>query len=177
MTRMPPAVPRLVLPMILLVALALPAGAGAATTPSYDVVKLLERPIKAVKRGSDLDVLLPSRMSTDIRRLFSVGRGRPGRYEFEIASARDCNSATACFVAAFTARRGALPTATRAVELAEGRMGFYRPMRCGASCAPPSLEWLEDDVLHTIEAKLGTRSTDRRILTRMANSAIRHGPR
>jgi hypothetical protein len=32
-------------------------------------------------------------------------------------------------------------------------------------------------VLYTIDAKLGTRRTDRRILTRLANSAIRNGPR
>jgi hypothetical protein len=177
MTRMPHAVPRLVLPLLLMAALLLPVGASAATTRSYDVLKLLERPLAAVKRGSDLDVLLPRRMSADFKRLFSVGRGRPGRYEFEIASTRDCDGATACLVAELTARRGALPTATRKVELAEGRTGFYRPMRCAASCGPPRLEWLEDDVLYTIKAKLGTRSTDRRILTRLANSAIRNGPR
>jgi hypothetical protein len=174
------AVPRLVAPLLLLlVALLLPTGASAAATPSpsYDVLKLLERPLKAVKRGSDLDVLLPSRMTAEFRRLYSVGRGRPGRYEFEIDSARDCHSATACFVAAFTARRGGQPSATHEVTLAEGRTGFYQPMRCGASCAAPSLEWLEDDVLHTIEAKIGTKSTDRKILIRLANSAIRNGPR
>ncbi|MDP9294886.1 MAG: hypothetical protein M3O90_10780 [Actinomycetota bacterium] len=169
--------PRLVVPLLLIVVLLLPAGASAATTPSYDVLKLLERPLKAVKRGSDLDVLLPSRITADFRRLYSVGRGRPGRYEFEIDSARGCHGATACFVAAFTARRGARPSATHEVTLAEGRTGFYRPMRCGASCAAPSLEWLEDDVLHTIEAKIGTKSTDRKILIRLANSAIRNGPR
>lgn len=171
------AVPRLLALLLLLVALLLPAGASAAATPSYDVLKLLERPLKAVKKGSDLDVLLPSRMTADFRRLYSVGRGRPGRYEFEIGSVRNCRSATACFVAAFSARRGGHPSATRKVELAEGRTGYFRPMRCGASCAAPSLEWLEDDVLHTFEAKLGTNSTERKILIRLANSAIRNGPR
>ena len=171
------AVPRLVVPLLLLIALALPVGASGAATPSYDVLKLLERPLKAVNRGSDLDVLLPSRMPAEFKRLFSVGRGRPGRYEFEIASARDCDGATACFVAAFSARRGGRPTATREVTLTGGRKGFFRPMRCGASCAAPSLEWLEDDVLHKIEAKLGTKSTERTILVRLANSAIRKGPR
>ena len=173
------AVPRLLFPLLLVIALAVPAGASAATapTPTYDVLKLLERPLKAVKKGSDLDVLLPSRMTADFRRLFSFGRGLPGRYEFRIDSVRDCRGAGACFVAAFTARRGAHPSATHEVALARGHTGFYRPLRCGASCAAPSLEWLEDDVLYRIEAKIGTKSTDRRILTRLANSAIRNGPR
>jgi hypothetical protein len=41
----------------------------------------------------------------------------------------------------------------------------------------PSLEWVQDDVLYTIEAKLGTRQTERDILIRLANSAIRSGAR
>ena len=32
-------------------------------------------------------------------------------------------------------------------------------------------------MLYEIEAKLGTQRTERKILTRLANSAIRNGPR
>jgi hypothetical protein len=167
---------RLVVPVVLLVALALPASA-AATAFHYDVIDLLDRPIKAVNKGSDLDVLLPSRMTTEFRRLYSAGEGRPGRYEFEIGTVRNCHQASACFVAVFSARRGGHPSATRKVALAKGRKGWFRPSRCGASCGAPTLEWLEGDVLHTIEAKLGTRGTERTILKRLADSAIRNGPR
>lgn len=161
---------------MLLLTLVLP-GSASATSFHYDVVELLDRPITAVKRGSDLQVLLPTRMTTEFKRLYSEGKGRPGRYEFEIGAVRNCNQATACFVAVFSARRGAKPDGKRRVTLAEGRKGWFSPSRCGASCGAATLEWLEDDVLHTIEAKLGTQSTERTILKRLADSAIRNGPR
>lgn len=161
---------------MLLLTLVLP-GSASATSFHYDVIELLDRPITAVKRGSDLQVLLPTRMTTEFKRMYSEGKGRPGRYEFEIGSVRDCNQATACFVAVFSARRGAKPDGKRKLTLAEGRKGWFSPSRCGASCGAATLEWLEDDVLHTIEAKLGTHSTERTILKRLADSAIRNGPR
>ena len=167
---------RLVVPVVLLLTLVLP-GSASATSFHYNVIELLDRPLKAVNKASDLDVLLPSRMTTEFKRLYSAGEGRPGRYEFEIGAVRNCHQASACFVAVFSARRGGHPSATRKVKLAKGRTGWFRPSRCGASCGAPTIEWLEDDVLHTIEAKLGTSRTERTILKRLADSAIRNGPR
>ena len=162
--------------LVFLFALALPASAGAASF-HYDVVELLDRPLTAVNRASDLDVLLPTRMTTEFKRLYSEGSGRPGRYEFEIGAVRNCDQATACFVAVFSARRGAKPDGKRKVTLANGRKGWFTPSRCGASCGAATLQWREDDVLHTIEAKLGTQSTERTILKRLADSAIKNGAR
>jgi hypothetical protein len=51
--------------------------------------------------------------------------------------------------------------------------GWFHPTRCGASCASPGSSGSRDGVLYELEAKLGTKSTERRILTRLANSAIR----
>ena len=170
------AILRLVVPVVLLFALALPASAGAASF-HYDVIELLDRPLKAVNRGSDVDVLLPTRMTTESKRLYSEGKGQPGRYEFEVGAVRNCNQATACFVAVFSARRGAKPDGKKKLTLAKGRKGWFTPSRCGASCGAATLEWLEDDVLHTFEAKLGTQRTERTILRRLADSAIRNGPR
>ena len=162
---------------MLLSTLVLP-GSASATSFHYDVVKLLDRPLKAVKNGSDLDVLLPSRMTTEFKKLYSEGSGRPGRYEFEVGAVRHCNQASACFVAVFSARRGAHRTAKTKIKLAEGRTGWFSPSRCGASCGSPTIEWFEDrNVLHRIEAKLGTRRTERAILKRLADSAIRNGAR
>lgn len=153
-----------------------PAPAPAASY-RFDVPELLERPIEAVKRVSEVDVLVPSRLTAEHRRLYSSGTGRAASYEFQIGSVRRCGGATACFVAAFHARRGGEPSNPRRVRLAGGRRGYFKPLTCGASCAAPSLEWVQDGVLYTIEAKLGTRRTERRILTGLANSAIRSGPR
>ena len=157
-------------------ALLVPATASAATY-TYEVPDLVKKPLIAVKRANNIPVLLPSFLRTEHRRLFSEGRGRASRYSFDIGAARNCRTATACHVVSFRARRGAKPSNRRKVDLIRGRTGYFRPLRCGASCAAPSLEWRQGGVLYTIEGKLGTRRTDRRILKRLANSAIRNGAR
>jgi hypothetical protein len=158
------------------VALLAPAGASAATF-IYNVPHLVGRPLAAVKQTSEVDVLLPSRLTSDLRKLYSVGSGRKRSYQFEIDAARHCRGANACFIASFRARSGATPSNPKKVTLRGGRRGWFQPMSCGASCAPPSLEWVQNGVLYTIEAKLGTKKTERKILTRLANSAIANGAR
>lgn len=158
-----------------LFALLLAASASAAAY-IYDVPKLVEKPLIAVKRATDIPVLLPSRMTTEHRKLFSAGKGRANRYEFEIGAVRDCHSATACFVADLRARRGGKASGKK-VQLAKGTTGYFHPTSCGASCASPGIEWVQDGVWYSIEAKLGTKKTEREVLTRLANSAIRKGPR
>ena len=159
-----------------LLALAAPATASAARYV-YDVPDLVHKPLVAVKKISEIPVLLPSRMSSEHKRLYSAGEGRKNRYEFEIGAVRNCHSATACFVADFRARRGGKPSGERKVKLAQGTTGYFHRTHCGASCASPGIEWVQDGVWYSIEAKLGNRRTERRILTRLANSAIRNGPR
>jgi hypothetical protein len=154
-----------------------PAATAAASSYVYDVPDLVARPLVAVKKASDIPVLLPSRMTTEFRKLYSAGRGRKTRYKFEIGAVKDCHSATACFVAEFSGRQGGKASGKRKVELAHGLTGWFHPTRCGASCASPGIEWEQGGVLYEIEAKLGTKKTERKILTRLANSAIRNGPR
>jgi len=52
-----------------------------------------------------------------------------------------------------------------------------RTLSCGASCSPPTIEWRERGATFSIQANVGTRKTQRRVFKRMANSAIRNGPR
>jgi hypothetical protein len=165
----------LLLPGLLM--LLAPASASASSRFVYNIPKLVAKPLVAVKKGTDIPVLLPSRMTTEFRKLYSAGRGRKTRYKFEIGAARNCHSATACFVAEFRGRQGGHASGKRKVKLAHGRTGWFHPTRCGASCASPGIEWEQDGVLYELEAKLGTQSTERKILTRLANSAIRSGAR
>jgi hypothetical protein len=159
-----------------LIAALLPASASAAPF-SYQVPDLLERPLAAVKRVSEIPVLLPSRITTEHPKLYSSGKGRANRYEFEIGAVRNCHSATACFVADLQAKRGGKATGKRQVKLAHGITGRFHPTSCGASCASPGIEWVQDGVWYSIEAKLGTKKTERKVLTRLANSAIKNGAR
>jgi hypothetical protein len=66
------------------------------------------------------------------------------------------------------------------VKLATGITGFFRPMRCGVSCAPMNLWWKQGAVLYQIQLKLppSPREQDQqRMITAAANSAILAGPR
>jgi hypothetical protein len=159
----------------MLLALSAPATASA-TTYTYDVPDLVERPLRAVKQATSIDVLLPSRFTSDRPKLYSEGRGRGGTYRFEIGAVRRCGGANACYIASFRAKRGARPSNPRKVELKD-RRGYFQPLRCGASCAPPSIQWVKKGVLYTIEGKFGTKKTERRVLIRLANSALAKGPR
>jgi hypothetical protein len=159
-----------------LLALLAPTTASAASY-SYDVPDLVDKPLRAVKRITEIPVLLPSRITVEHRRLFSEGRGRAQRYEFTIGAVRGCGTATACYVAGFRGRQGGKPSNPRRIRLRGGRRGYFRPTRCGASCAAPSIEWVQGGVLYEVEAKLGTQRTEQRVLTRLANSAIANGAR
>jgi len=159
-----------------LFALLAPASASAATYV-YDIPELVAKPLKAVKKASSVPVLLPSRLTTEHQKLFSEGKGRTNRYSFTLGAVRECGTATACYVAGFSARRGGKVGSGRKVTLAKGRKGVFSKSRCGASCGPASLEWVQDGVLYEVEGKLGTQTSERKILTRLANSAIRNGER
>jgi hypothetical protein len=160
----------------IVLALSAPATASAATY-IYDVPDLVARPLAAVKEATTIDVLLPSQFTSDRPKLYSEGRGRGGSYRFEIGAIRHCGGAGACFIASFRAKRGAKPSNPRKVALRGGRRGYFQPLRCGASCAPPSIEWVQDGVRYTIEGKFGTKKSERSVLTRLANSAIGKGAR
>ena len=170
-------------PLLLALALLLAAVAAvpavAARTHRVDVPAALAPQVKAAKKRTTIPVLLPSRLIAEQRRLYGGG-GRDTtetEYRLRLDAARGCGGANACSVAFFSAVRGGEATNPVEVALAEGITGRFRPLSCGASCSDPSMEWLQDGVLYEIQAMAGTRRTERRRLTDLANSAIRNGPR
>ena len=158
------------LALSLLAVLTVPAE--GAKVRSVDIPKLFSKQIAKAKAKTQVPILLPQTMNSDFRRHYPEGRARPGAWRFDIGAARNCHQATACFVAEFTAVRDGKPSGRRTVRLARGRTGYYQPLSCGASCSPPSVEWRERHARYSIQAKVGKRE-----LLRMANSAIRNGPR
>jgi hypothetical protein len=148
-----------------------------AATQQVDVATTFAQFLPDVKARTSLTVLLPDWMPAEDRRLFPSAAASRRSYSFGFASARNCGGANACFVADFSATRKGRPFGARKVRLARGRTGRFQPLSCGASCSPPSISWRERGALYSIQARVGTRRTERRILVRMANEAIRFGPR
>jgi hypothetical protein len=148
------------------------ALSAALAAPSIDVPELFADQLPKVKERSAVPILLPQRMPDQFDDYFPTGFGKPRRWGLQVGAVENCGGATACFIASFSARKRGTPFGPRKVALARGRTGRFKPLTCGASCAPPTIEWRERGALYRIEAKVRGRR-----LIRMANSAIRNGPR
>ena len=149
------------------------ALSAALAGPTIDLPDLFADQLPRVKERTTVPLLLPQRMPDEFDEYFPTGSGRTNRWSLEIGAESDCGGATACFVADFSAREGGTPFGRRKVDLARGRHGRFQPLSCGGSCSPPSISWRERGATYDIQAKVAGR----RALVRMANSAIRHGPR
>ena len=153
------------------------ALSAALAAPTVDLPELFADELPRIKARTSVPVLLPQTMPDEFDRYFPSGFGRERRWGLQLGAVKGCGGATACFIATFSGRKGGTPFGHRRVQLARGRVGRFKPLSCGASCSPPSIEWKERGATFSIQAKVGTQDTERRILTRMANSAIRNGLR
>ena len=156
----------------LLATLAL-AGTGHAA----DLNALFADALPQAKAKTRIAVLLPDALPTDAKHLYAEHRETRRTYTLSLGAVPDCGEATACFEAEFRGQKGGAPFGKRRVALARGRHGRFQPLSCGASCSPPSISWSERGATYTIQANVVGKGGDRRLLTRMANEAIRRGPR
>jgi hypothetical protein len=133
--------------------------------------------VTEVKQQTPLPILLPDNFYSDFDPVYPSGTGSKQEYSIGLAGAPDCGGANACFAADFRAVKGGKPYGKGKATLAKGRHGRYQPLGCGASCSPPSISWKERGVTYTIQAKVVGKQSDRALLVKMANEAIRQGPR
>jgi hypothetical protein len=132
---------------------------------------LLSPAVAEVSQQTPLPILAPSTFVTDQSPLYGSGNGDRRGYQIVVSTVEDCG-ANACSLAYFSGTKGGKPYGPRKATLANGRKGRYNPLSCGASCSPPSITWKERGVVYEIQA-----DTTRARLVRMANDAIRRGPR
>jgi len=135
---------------------------------------LLTGTVADVKKDTPLPILIPSTMKTDIDPLYGSGGGSRKDYQISVSSVKSCG-ANACSVAFFSGYKGMKLYGKRKVTLAKGRHGRYLPLSCGGSCSPPSVQWIERGMLY--EISMDFEKNARKELIKMANSAIRKGPR
>src|SRR3954447_2613896 len=135
---------------------------------------LLTGTVADVKQQTPLPILIPSTMRTDVKPLYGSGGGDKTDYSISVSTKKQCG-ANACSVAYFFASKGGKPYGARPATLANGRKGRYNPLSCGASCSPPSIVWKERGVVY--EISMDFERNARAELVKMANSAIRWGPR
>jgi hypothetical protein len=163
--------------VLALAALLLVPAVASAKTRNIDVPKKLKSLLVVARDKTDVPILLPQKYRTDAKKLVPSGSFARKRYKFSLSAIRGCGGATACFIADFSAKRGGHPHYQRKVTLTGGRTGYFKPLTCGASCSPPVIEWVEDDVLYWIQADAGNGRQEKKRLVGMANSALEHGAR
>ena len=142
-----------------------------------DLNALFAHALPRVTAKTRIAVLLPNAMPTEIDPLYADAFATRKAYQLDLGGVKDCGGANACFEAEFSGQKGGTPFGMKPVTLARGRHGRFKPLTCGASCSPPSVSWSERGATYTIQANVGTQKTERRILVKMANEAIRRGPR
>ena len=154
------------------------AAAAAGPSASVDLLKAFRQELPKVKRASTVPVLLPRslRVSTTYRRVFATGGVERGGWVLSLAADPRCGGANACFIASFEGRRGGSLPDRPNVRLRDGTRAVYRPISCGASCAPASLWFVRGGVLYGWQVKSPPRSA-RAALVAMANEALLAGPR
>jgi len=153
------------------------ATLALAGTHDADLNALFAASLPQVHAKTRVAVLLPDTLPTEIDPLYADAFATRKGYELDLGGVPDCGGANACFEAEFTGQKGGTPFGMKSVKLAKGRHGRFKPLTCGASCSPPSISWKERGATYTIQANVGTQRTERRILVKLANEAIRRGPR
>ena len=114
--------------------------------------------------------------STSTTRPASAGRAALGAADRRRAELRRCDRLLRRHV--LRRARAAGRSAAQSVRLARGRTGSLQAARPAARrCSPPSIEWRERGATYSIQANVSDERTQRRMFKRMANSAIRNGPR
>jgi hypothetical protein len=163
--------------VIAVVAVAVPALA-ASHPRKVDLPHKFRKHIPKVKEKSGLPVLLPQKLYTGDppSKSYPASIVNESSYSLELDAARGCHFANACFIASFDAERGGKFSFKRKVKLTHGLVGRWQPIQCGASCAPAFIQWKEFGVLFTIENKRPGNHV-KRWMQKLANSAIRNGPR
>jgi hypothetical protein len=157
--------------------LALALAAVLAAAGDVNVPELFADELTRARERTELAIRLPETMPSDLAEHHPRAVVRRRSYRLQIGGVADCRGANACLIAEFAGRRGSAPFGEEPVRLRGGRTGRFTRLSCGASCSPPMIEWRQGRTTYSILAKVGSPRTQRRILVRMANSAILHGPR
>ena len=170
---------RRILTLSLALVALLTAPATAGQTGVVKPPSIFKPQLAGVKPDSGIDVYLPSRMRVFTRpsRVRGTAAAESGSYSLDLGIGRNCGGANACYVGGFTGTRGERPALGRRVRLADGRTARWKGITCGASCSPAEIQWVEDDVLYTIATKSVSSGREKATLVKLANEAIKAGPR
>jgi uncharacterized protein YecT (DUF1311 family) len=141
--------------------------------------------VQAVKAKTRIPILLPSALPDPTGKAKHTVVESVAEDGYAISLYYELGIGDAGFAASFTsqAKPKYAPEDLANVErtpLAQGLIGFFRPVSCGGSCAPANLWWRQNGTLYQIQLKLPSTLSEQdqqKALTAAAVSAITAGPR
>ncbi|MEM1168154.1 MAG: hypothetical protein AAGJ08_03450 [Cyanobacteria bacterium P01_H01_bin.35] len=150
---------------------------------STPVATELQEILPKIKEKTQVPILLPSKLlitGTD-RKIYVEGKGTTNGYEITLAFEPNCTG-NACSIGYFNAEKGGKSLEdefSRELSLVQNIKGYFRPLTCAASCAPPIIGWEYKGVFYRISLKGVGQSPEIEgdTLAKMANSAIEAGAR
>jgi uncharacterized protein YecT (DUF1311 family) len=141
--------------------------------------------VRTVKAKTRVSILLPSVLPDPIGKAKHTVVQSVAEDGYAISLFYELGIGDAGFAANFTgqAKPNYTPEDLANVErtpLAQGLIGFFRPVSCGGSCAPANLWWQQNGTLYQIQLQLSSALSEQdqqKALTAAADSAITAGPR
>jgi hypothetical protein len=152
------------------------------TSPSSGVPDVLIPALDTLRAQTQIPVLLPDRLPLPDDPIYASARAEADRYAIDLGYVPDCRG-NACMIGTITARRGSGDyyevdeSFAQTIELADGTAAYFNPSVCGASCAPPVLEWEYGGARYRVELKGLSEAEALGALATLANSAIAAGDR
>lgn len=154
---------------------AIPAEAGTSLKPLPSIFAQQIRAINAAPRAPA--VLLPRSMPLDAKHVYAAGSVSGSSYDLSIGAVPNCQDATVCFVADFSAAKGTRVFGKHVTVPGASNAGFVA-LSCGASCSPPQIDFIVHGIRYTIQANLNrTAHSESAALISAAQAAISAGPR
>jgi hypothetical protein len=150
---------------------------NAIAQSQQPVAPLLQEVLPQLRQITQLPILLPSELPPDTEQLYVGGSADESSYNIWIGYTPDC-SGSYCFVGSFIGSTESLGLDGNPITLANGIRGYYLERTC-SNCGDSSLSWEQNGVSYLIRYKIPGQTSKEWLegMMRMANSAIKAGPR
>ena len=174
-----------IIAVLLVTACCLSSKPSLALPAEKPLPKVFVSILAEVKAKTNLSVLLPTELPKPFSDAEQAEVSEVKGDQYSVVLYYELGVGNAGFAASFSAEKNAsyspreLPN-VQAVKLADGIVGFFRPVSCGGSCAPANLWWEQGAVLYQIQLKLPPTLSEKNqqsTIVAVADSAILAGPR
>jgi hypothetical protein len=154
-------------------------GSNSALGQPKGPARIFTPALEEIQSKTRIPILLPSKLPRAVpenKIKLASGEVRKDGYFISLYYSEDANASYAAGFGGSTLSlqdRDLLQSFR--VALSDGRLGIFRPVSCGGSCAPANLWWEQNGVMYQIQVKLRPdlpEKDQQKILVEIANSTV-----